>query len=109
MLAEHAETVHSQFVNEKKDLRDVFSDFFLKLSNNFEDIVVSKDGVHSDDDFADDDENVFLDLNVDRVEKLWVLDSDGVKGVNDDVEENVVHALGVLNAWIGKGEKDFPQ
>lgn len=105
MLAEHAETVHSEFVDEKQNFRDIFCNFLLQFSNNFDDIVIAKHGIHSDDDFPHDDKDVFLYLNVDRLEEFSILDPQRVQGVNNDVQKDVVHALRVLNAWIRKGEQ----
>lgn len=98
MLAEHAEAVHAEFVDKEEDFGDVFCDFFLEFFDDFEDVVVAEDGVHSEYDFPDDEKYIFFDIEVEGEEELFVFDSDGVEGVNDDVEEDVVHALGVLDA-----------
>jgi hypothetical protein len=65
MLTEHAEAVHSKIVNQIKHFWDSLCDFLLKLANNFENVVVSKNGIHSNDNLPHDNENIFLNFNVD--------------------------------------------
>ena len=109
MLTEHAKTVHSQLVNEEKYLRDILSNFLLKLSYDLENIVVSKHSVHSHNDFPHDDEDVLLNFDIDRLEQFWVLDSNWLKRVNHDIEQDVIHSLGVLNTRIRQSEEYFSE
>jgi hypothetical protein len=102
MLTEHAKTIHSKFVNEVQDFRDGFGDFLLELSDYFENIVVAKNCVHSDDDLSHDDKYIFLYLAIDSHEQLSVLDPNRIQDIDDDIEQNVVHALGVLNTRVGQ-------
>ena len=76
MLAEHAEAVHAEFINQEEHFRHVFRDFFLKFTDDLENIVVSEDSVHSDDNFSHDYKNIFLHFNIYRTEEFFVLDAD---------------------------------
>jgi hypothetical protein len=65
VLAEHAKTVHSQFVDQEQHLRYILCDLLLKFSNHLENIVIAEDSVHPDDYFPHDDKNILFNLNVD--------------------------------------------
>ncbi len=76
MLTEHAKAIHAQFINRVKNFRNSFCYFLLKLCDYLEDIIISKDCIHSDDNFPHDKEDIFFNLNVNHFKQFRVRNSD---------------------------------
>jgi len=96
MLAEGAEDIQSVFVDDEQDLGHSFCDSFFKLSHYFENIVLPKYLIHSDYDLPINDKNVSL---VGCMQTIYVLlvDPQRFQRKNEDIEQNVIHSLGVLD------------
>ena len=93
MLTEHAETVHTKFIDQEKNFWYILGNSLLKLCDNFEDVVISKDGIHSNDNFPHDYKDVSLNLNIDSLKQLLIANSDRLESVYNDIKNYVVHAL----------------
>jgi len=68
MLTEHAKAVHTKLIDKIKYLWHSLRNFLLKLIDDFDDVVVSKDCVHPYDNLSHDQENIFFYFNVNYFE-----------------------------------------
>ena len=100
MLTEHTKAVHAQLVDMIKNLGRWLCYFFLEFSNDFEDVIVAKDSVHSDDDLSHDNKHIFLYLQIYSFKEFLTCYSNWLKAVDYYVQKNVVHTLRVLDSWI---------
>lgn len=87
-------------------LRNWLCNPFLQLSQHFEDVVFSENLIHSDDGFPIDDENISFVAWLNGF-IIALIDSQGLEAVYDDVQQNVIHPLTVLNAWVGRGMEEL--
>ena len=109
MLTEHAEAVHSQLVDKVEDLRYSLCNLFLKLLDDLNNVIISKDCLHSDYNFSHNKEDILFYLKVNHLEKFFGVDSNRLQTISNDIEKNIVHTLCILNSRVGKGKQYFSQ
>lgn len=107
-LTETTVTVQPKFVNCKEHFRDRLAYLFLELPNNLENVILSKDLFHSYDCLSVNNKNVPFVYTHHSID-VGLFDSYGLQWENDDVEQNVVHALCVLYAWVWRSIEHLSQ
>lgn len=108
MLAEQAEAIHAHLVHVVHHIRHSFGDLLLQLRHDLEDVIVLEHFIQPQHNLSQDDEDIPLQIQRHLID-TGLPNADGLQAVDDDIDQDIVHALAVLHPRIRQSQQDLPQ
>lgn len=106
VLAEQRVGVHAHLVDIVEHIGHTLADLLLQFLQHLEYILIIEHLIQSQHNLPEYNKNIPLILQPQSREAL-LIEAEGLQAEDDHIEEDVVHALGVLDAGVGERVEDF--